>query len=384
MSAARADNAARELLARLTDEAELESVPLEEVRADLVLLGIDPERAVRFSRRLAEQAASPAAGLLAKALAAEDDERELAAFEDADIGAVRAELTAATPLGVAQAQRLASRIAQSAPQRRSSRRLWYGIGGAITAIAASVLIVVHLSSRVEHQQLAYAPEDELASTPRGALEQPASSSKSTAPASPVPVAGAADTGTNAAPVSDGAATRSERQYDRIAGAAATEEARPDTLAIDVLTSIGATEGASSFRAPQPVAESEFADLTASAALILQPELAPEPLRQSDLGEGNLASRLQEVARLPFNQYIVALVTLERADGTAIDGMLYHLPVEDLQALRKSEAGAPLQEHESSALTEPVGPLPTLRQLLGEQGSDFRLVKLNPSAAAGQQ
>ena len=56
MSAARADNAARDLLARLTDEAELESVPLDEVRADLALLGIDPERAIRFGRRLAEEA----------------------------------------------------------------------------------------------------------------------------------------------------------------------------------------------------------------------------------------------------------------------------------------------------------------------------------------
>ena len=45
MSAARADNAARDLLARLIDEAELESAPLDEVRADLALLGIDAGRA---------------------------------------------------------------------------------------------------------------------------------------------------------------------------------------------------------------------------------------------------------------------------------------------------------------------------------------------------
>ena len=362
MSAARADNAARDLLVCLTDEAELEAAPPEEVRADLALLGIDPERAIRFGRRLAEEAGSPAAGLLAKSLAAEDDERELAALENADIGAVRSELAAAAPLAAAQAQRLASVIAQSAPQRRGSRRLWYGIGGAITAMAASVLIVVNLSNKVEPQQMAFAPENELASTTRGALEQPVASSKSAAPASSAPIAGAADTGTlpvsNAAPVSDGTATRFEQQYDRITGTAATEAAKQDALEIELYASSGATEGAGSFRAPQSVAESKFADLTVSAALILQPEFAPEPLRQSDLSEGDLASRLQEVARLPFNQYVVALVTLERADGTTIDGMLYHLPVGKLQALRKSEADVPLQENQSSVLTEPIGARPT--------------------------
>jgi hypothetical protein len=322
MSAGRADNAAGDLLARLIDKAELETAPLGEVRADLALLGIDPERAIRFSRRLAEETGSPAAGLLAKSVAAEDAERELAVLENADIGAVRSELAAAAPSAAGHAQRLASKIAQNAPQRRGSRRLWYGIGGAITAIAASVLIVVNLSNKLEPLQMAYAPESELASTTRGALQQPEAASKSAAPASSAPVAGAADTGTvpesNADAVSEGAATRFEQQYDAVTGTAATERTREESPEIEAIAANDAAEGAGSFRAA-PIAESEFADLTVSAALILQPEQAPEPLRQSDLGVGELALRLPEVARLPFNQAVVALVTLERADGTTIDG-----------------------------------------------------------------
>jgi hypothetical protein len=387
MSAARADNAARDLLARLTDEAGLESAPLDEVRADLARLGIDPERAVRFGRRLAEEAGSPAAGLLAKSLAAEDNERELAALENADIGAVRTELTGAAPLAAANVQRLASRIAQSAPQRRGSRRLWYGVGGAITAVAASILIVVNLSNYVEPQQMAFAPESELRSTTSGALEQPDASSKVAAPASSAPVAGAADTDalplSNAAELSEGAAARFEGQHGADEGTAAAERTRSEALEIDLFNA-GATEGAGSFQAPPPIGESEFADLTVSAALILQPELAPEPLRQSDLREGHLTSRLPEVAKLPVKEYIIALVTLEQPDGTTMDAMLFHVLVDQLQALRKSDAEAPQEENEPSSLTEPIGAQPTLRQLLGKQGGDFRLLKLNPPAAPGQE
>jgi hypothetical protein len=236
--------------------------------------------------------------------------------------------------------------------------------------------------------MAYAPENELVSTSRGALEQPDASSKVAALASSAPVAGAADTGTlpvsNAAPASDGAATRFEQKYDRIAGTAATERAREDALALEEIAANDAAEGAGSFRAPPPIVESEFADLTVSAALILQPEQAPEPLRQSDLREGNLTSRLPEVAKLPVKEYIIALVTLERADGTTMDAMLFHMPVGHLELLRKPDTAAPLQENESSVLTEPIGARPTLRQLLAEQGGDFRLVTLKPPAAAGQQ
>ncbi len=388
MSGARADNAARDLLARLIDEMELESAPLDEVRADLAVLGIDPERAVRFGRRLAEETGSPAADLLAKSLAAEDDECELAALEKADIGAVRTELTGAAPLAAANAQRLASRIAQSAPQRRGSPRLWYGIGGAITAVAASILIVVNLSNYVEPQQMAFAPESELRSTTSGALEQPDASSKVAAPASSAPVAGAADTDalplSNAPELSEGAAARFEGQHGADEGTAAAERTRSEALEIDLFNAGSATDEAGSFRAPPPIGESEFADLTVSAALILQPEFAPEPLRQSDLREGNLTSRLPEVAKLPVKEYIIALVTLERADGTTMDAMLFRVLVDQLQALREPNAAAPLEENEPSALIEPIGAEPTLRQLLGEQGGDFRLLKLNPPAAPGQE
>ena len=176
----------------------------------------------------------------------------------------------------------------------------------------------------------------------------------------------------------------EGQHGADEGTAAAERAGSEALEIDLFNAVGATEGAGSFRALPPIGESEFADLTVSAALILQPELAPERLRQSDLREGDLTSRLPEVAKLPVKEYVIALVTLEQADGTTMDAMLFHMPVGHLQALQESDAAAPLEENEPSALIEPIGAEPTLRQLLGEQGGDFRLIKLKPTAAAGQE
>ena len=165
---------------------------------------------------------------------------------------------------------------------------------------------------------------------------------------------------------------------------AAEKERLKKQAIDALISSGVTNLGGYPFSPRPIEAGELADLNVTAALILQPELVPEPLRQSDLGEGGLMLRLPEVARLPTQKYIVALVTLEQADGTMMDGMLLHLPIGNLRYLQKSEVVISNQDAEASALTEPVAAPLTLRQLLGNEADQFRLIEMQPTAAAGQE
>lgn len=391
MSAARADNAARDLLARLIDETELESAPLDEVRADLARLGIDPERATRFSRRLAAAASAPASDLLAKSLAAEDSDREISDLENADLDAVRAALSATTPLAAANAQRLASKAMSAAAPRGSSRRLWYGIGGAITALAASILIVVNLStSDLAQPQMAMAPPEAWPDALRlPQAEAPAS------PTPPLPPAAQTDsTASGTAPAS----SRSDATAEAVsigghlkqpsAGKAEVNEAGAGSSAAVFgeggLSSQGPTDQAGAvFTRPRSAVSTGAGDLRVVAALILQPELAPEPLRQSDLATGDLTSRLAEAARFVRREHIIALVTLEHTDGRRTDEMLMHLPVGNLGGLQKSEAEALSDDTVSRTLNEFDMMRPTLRQLLGKDIDEFFLIELKPPTAAKQ-
>ncbi len=391
MSAARADNAARDLLARLTDEAELESAPLDEVRADLNSLGIDPARSIRFSRQLVAQAASPAAGLLSKSLAGEDQDRERAELEHADIDIVRAELSAASPLAPAQAQRLAEKFVPSATQRRRSRQLWYGVGGAIMAAAASVLVIVNASSpdlllRQEEFAPVNAPE-----TQSMAEQEPA------APASTMPVTTARSAPAESAPISKAeiakSASGSESRTE--VGALAADEDGAATRfrnggSGEALSIAGATQAESSAGQPMvsgadaiPASKSEIADLTVIAVLILQPELAPEPLRQANLGKGSLASRLEEAANPQPGGTLVALVTLLRADGTSFDAKLLW---EESPFSQFSYSGGSATDliGDAPELNNPTLAEPTLRNLLGSDAEPFRLIEMKPPAAAGQE
>lgn len=410
MSAARADNAARDLLARLTDEAELESVPLDEVRADLALLGIDPERAIRFGRRLAEEAGSPAAGLLAKSLAAEDDERELAALENADIDAVRSDLAAAAPLAAARAKELAGAVAAGAPHRRGSRRMWYSIAGTISAIAASLLIVVSLElPETAPQQMAFAPEDASAERFRR-IEEPAAAlpvpeavpQQPTAPAdesATIATSMSQSSGALANPkkkIADPNANANSELLSAGSAADRTTEAEParkaESLSANfnhdfngVTLNLGGSEKRSSRSFALPAAQGGLSDLTVAAALILQPERAPEGLRQADLGKGDLMARLPEAARYQFFRSVIALLTIQRADGTRFDGMLIDSALAaSTWTFDREEGTAPVVQKDAG---EPVGPIPeypTVSDLVGAEAERLSLVDFSPPAAAGQQ
>lgn len=391
MSAARTDNAARDLLARLTDEAELESVPLDEVRADLTRLGIDPARSIRFGRQLVAQAASPAAGLLSKSLAGEVQDREQAELEHADIDIVRAELSAASPLAPAQAQRLAEKIVPSATQRRRSRRLWYGVSGAIMAAAASVLVIVNVSSPdLLPRQKALAPD--IAPATQSMAEQ-----ESAAPASTLPVTTARGSPAESAPVSktESATSASGSESRTEVGALAADE---DGAAMrlrnggpgEALSIAGATQAESPAGQPMasgadaiPASKIEIAGLTVIAALILQPELAPEPLRRANLGEGDLASRLTEAANPQPGGTLVALVTLLRTDGTSFDARLLW-EESPFSQFSNSSGGATDSIGDASEMNNPALAKPTLRDLLGSDAEAFRLIEMKSPAAAGQE
>lgn len=393
MTAARADNAARDLLARLAEEAELETAPLDEVRTDLARLGIDPERAVRFSRRLAAEAAAPAGGLLAKGLAAEESDREISELENADLDAVRAELSGTAPLAAAHVQRLADKAMSAAAPRRSSRRLWYGIGGAITAIAAAVLIVVALESPENAPlQVALAPDDASNELSRRLEAPDAASRQEVVPQPPMePAADGATTVTAmssppsapALPKKEIAEPKASAEPEQLsAGAVAdrTAEAetsrQPDGIASNfnhnfngVTLNLGG--GASwSFDRESSASQGDVRYLEVAAALILQPELAPERLRQADLGASALASYLPEVARSRDYRRYIALVTLRHADGTSFDAAL----LQSTQEFDRSSGTT------AAASTEPAGvipPTPTLNDLLGAEAGHFMLRLITP-------
>jgi hypothetical protein len=114
------------------------------------------------------------------------------------------------------------------------------------------------------------------------------------------------------------------------------------------------------------------DLTVAAALILQPELAPEPMRQADLGQGDLAAQLPSAARSVARSHAVALLTLTRANGATADYVLLRFP-----AFAYDETGAAAEEsvQPRAELPEPLPAAPTLRQLLGDAAGEFRVLEL---------
>jgi hypothetical protein len=380
----RGDNAARDLLARLADETELETVPIEDVRADLALLGVNPTRSIKFSRKLSEQAASPAGAVLAKSLAAEDSDRETAALETADLRTVQAELAAVNPLAAAHAQRLANATMQSA-RRRSSRRLWYGIGGAVTALAASVVIVIGLSNQdVGTRQFAAAPDGEQIERLRSQEEQTIALKREAAraPAAPTAALQAPEVETSKSVSSVNSDSGSLDRVARGSGADAENSSIATNFNHDFNGgTLNLGGGATwSFDRDASALQGGIGDLTVTEALILQPQLAPDPLRQANIGAGNLAARLPETAQIPVRSAVVALVTLQRADGTTVEAALLRFRVQHLQ---ESEDAAPSETAASSTLSEPAGAQQTLRALLGVDIREFLVVEIKPPGDAKQ-
>ena len=148
MTGARHPTPAERLLALLEDEATFETLPAEDVRADLEAVGADPARCVAFARALAGGMDSPGGRLLGAIDLAEDAADEIARLESADIAAVREQIPGASAAAIAaEARRQAgedSNIVAIKPRRRSRILRW---GGPAAGIAASVLVLAVLGVR---------------------------------------------------------------------------------------------------------------------------------------------------------------------------------------------------------------------------------------------
>ncbi|MDH3229529.1 MAG: hypothetical protein OEN55_07035 [Alphaproteobacteria bacterium] len=148
MTAPRHPNPAERLLALLEDEQAVETAPVDEVRADLDAVGVDPARCIAFARSLAGGSDSPGGQLLGAIDLAEDEADEIKRLESADIEAVRAQVPGASAAAIAaQARRQAgadSNIVAIQARRRSRVLRW---GGPVAGIAASVLVVVVIGVR---------------------------------------------------------------------------------------------------------------------------------------------------------------------------------------------------------------------------------------------
>jgi hypothetical protein len=134
---------AERLLAMLADERAFETLPGEDVRAELDAVGVDPARCIAFAHALADGTGSPGGQLLGAIDAAEDEADEITRLESADIDEVRAQIPGSAAAAIAaEARRQAgadSNIVAIKRRRRSRVLRW---GGPAAGIAASVLLIV--------------------------------------------------------------------------------------------------------------------------------------------------------------------------------------------------------------------------------------------------
>ena len=355
---------ARRLLARLMDEQAIETEPIAEVRADLAALGIDPSRTIALSRRLAGQAHSPAAALLRRISASEEDDDEIRRLEQADIDAVRRTLPeGATAAATARARRAAGSDSNVVGLRsRRSRRLLYGLSGVAAAMAASLVFYVGLSSNqpLRLQTSHEAPESTVAQQQFSgggiqAANEPAASgtqSAAQAPAAATPTPSGTDDERDKTvrlrrdeqAVADSAELRREAKElaKSVAGAGATgsattvkesERTGAQSVAVDAAAP---TAPAAPFGLAHPVV----------ALLIVDPGSAPPSLRQEDYPTGNLLARLGEARRLAEGRPVVALVTL-RMENRNVDAI-----ISESSEGKSLSRGAAVSEVESTTL----GPL----------------------------
>ncbi len=165
---------AERLLAILADEQAFESLPAEDVRADLASVGIDPTRCIAFARALAAGTGSPGGQLLGAIDMAEDEADEIARLESADIDEVRAQIPGGTAAAIAaEAHRQAGADSNivAVRRRRHSRVLRWG--GPAAGIAASVLLVVVVGVQFLDRNGQPMFEDTLSSTPAPIDDAPA-------------------------------------------------------------------------------------------------------------------------------------------------------------------------------------------------------------------
>jgi hypothetical protein len=356
------DAPARRLLATLVDEHALETEPIAEVRADLAALGLDPTRAIGLARRLAADAASPALALLGQIAEAEEDDDEIRRLEHADLAAVRRGLDAGSVASaVAHAQRAAGRDSNIVPlPRRRSRRLLYGLSGLAAALAASLVLVVGLSTQREMGlqapveptrtvalQSPASEADNLQARLQPAAEGPAQDAEQAAAAPATPQQSVdAETAARAKSEAD------ESKASRLVSQPESQLADSPTQTVGALTA--GAEG-------QPSTEELRGDASANqiaapfglnrpvaALLIVDPKLVPAGLKQENYPTGDLLARLDEARRLAADYPIAALVTLRLVDraadavivaGTAKEPVLFRRNLDETASAPASVATA---------------------------------------------
>lgn len=343
MSAARraADAPARRLLAALVDESSLEREPIDDVRADLAVLGIDPRRAVALSRRLAAQAAAPADRLLHGIAEAEAGDDELQRLEQADIAEIRRRLPTGTVASVfAEVQRTAGGGSNLVGlRRRRSRRLLYGMGGVTAALAASLVLYVGLSTpslqfppaRQAAEMPPAVPSDEIAGdTARYRAESEPSAERRFA----VPESTVADS--EAAPGGRQDAPQSVESVDLL-------QALNQPAASGMQSAGAPKQGAEMSKSAAPrdetISAAELKRLAVerriTALLVVTPGLVPAEVTQQAYSAGHLPDRLDE-ARRAAGQPIAVLVTLREADRS-YDAAILAPPMPGEQRLQEQNA-----------------------------------------------
>ncbi|NNG03214.1 MAG: hypothetical protein HKM95_03835 [Inquilinus sp.] len=263
---------ARVLLAALIDEATLETAPAEAIAADAAALGCDAVGLVAFARELAAGGTSPSATLLRRLVEDDDTAAEIDRLERADAAAIRARLPRGT---VAALVGLARRAAPAGPPPRSRPRRWLP-AGIVTALAASLLLVIVLrpfdalrdSALVADVELRPSPVREVPSGGAGPADGPADRT--------VP------------------SIRGQGPTARLALADAGEAGLPAPLV--------------------------------TRLLVVDPNLAPAVLLDTGYVEGGLAGRLGDARRASGGWPVVALIGAEGPDGP-FDAAIMALPPE---------------------------------------------------------
>ncbi len=341
---------ARRLLALLADDQAIETEPIAEVRADLAALGLDPARAIVSARRVAAKAASPAVALFGRIAEAEESDDEIRRLEHADIAAVRQSLEdGATAATIAKAERAAGSDSNVVGlRRRRSRRLLYGLSGLAAALAASLVLIVGLSTRqFSHPARMEAPAEStsiVASQPvtratdsLQARMQPAGNGPAQSPEQEAPLPA---TPQQSADAETAARAKSEADENKVARFASQPESQlVDTrsqAAGAVATGAAGQSNTEELRGgalTNQIAAPFGLDRPVAALLIVDPKLVPTDLKQKNYPAGDLLARLGDARRLAGDRPIAALVTLQLADRRA-DAVVIAGAANEPQMLRR--------------------------------------------------
>lgn len=318
---------AQRLLAQLIASEHIESLPIAEVRSDLRALGIDAAPATAFAKALAASRGSPAARLLGAIDEAEDSDEEIARLESAKSSQIRHHWRDREVVGTARRVRRAASAEPPFARRGSGSRrrrvlMWGGsFGGIVASVVVAVMVVQVYSLRQPSQVESRAPaaaavaptESEPDLLARSAeLRQQKSGEQEAAPTPP---------------------WRASTKQRRLAGDSATTSEPARSL-------LGSDENAD--LAQDQAATVETASIT--AILLVNPALAPEPLRSLNWPSGALTGRLEDARRVAGDRPVIALLSLE----TAVDARDY--------ALVPLPPRSPQQHPPPSPLAPSLGPI----------------------------